>query len=136
MLKEKQIEKFQRKLYELYHKEHGDSVSPAFGWSFSFSIVAENESLMRLMKEYFGGGDKLGDGLEHIFEELRSRSWIGEHPDGSHFLTMEGIEIGSQTRLQRFVSYFNKNPGISTLIAAGAFVVSLLALYISLVEGK
>ncbi|MCC1496941.1 hypothetical protein [Alcanivorax sp. 1008] len=130
MLSNKIIRKLLRELCVLYKKEHGQSVSKLSEWCFSYSILADEPALMRILQAHYVG-DTLGDGLESVFQELVARGLLEEHPDGTYFITETGYSIGLESGFERFMRYLNLNPGANTFIAILALIVSVIALLVA-----
>ncbi|WP_353225460.1 hypothetical protein, partial [Salinisphaera hydrothermalis] len=111
----------------LYRAKHGDSVSQLNEYCFDYTLVARDHVLRALVDENFSDAELRthGSSFELIFDELRARGEIIEHPDCSYSLTKEGYLEGTKSRSDKFLKLLNRNPGLSII----------LELYASLVYG-
>jgi len=131
MIKDSDVNDFLKELCRIYVAEFGTSLAMLQEWCFSYTITAENSVLMGILTKSFPE-DRLGDGLELIFQELVEREYLCHNPDVSFQLTKKGYVAGTQGKLSKFLSFFNINPGINTLIAILSLVIAIAALYVSI----
>lgn len=130
MIQESLINTFLGKLCEIYRSEHGSSRAMLSEWCFSYTVAVEHDSLLQIIKNAFSEGD-FADGLKLIFQEMVERGYLHENPDASYQITAQGYAHGTQSRSSKFISFFNLNPGLNTLISVLSLVIALAALYFS-----
>lgn len=65
-----------------------------------------------------------------VAKELFAKGFVEFSPDRTSFwLTSKGDEEASKTRLERWLGFLNKNPGLSIPISVVALVVSFFAAF-------
>lgn len=131
MIEEHHIDKFIKNFYRKYKHDYGSSLSRLDNWKISPTLIAEDQELIDLFFT-FGNGLETHEQCELIFDELCERKLIKKCGDIEYALTAAGVARAKQGSLSKFIEYFNINPGINTLVSIVAFLVSVVALYISI----
>lgn len=130
MIEQKIIDKFVKILFRRYTSIYGDSIARLSDWVITPASIADDYELVDTFFE-FGEGLEDHERLELILDELFQRGYIKKKGDISYCLTEVAAKHAKRGRVDKFVEFFNVNPGINTLIAGAALLVSCLALYIS-----
>lgn len=72
--------------------------------------------------------------LLDLILELEARGYLRSTGDGlTYLLTPEGYDEADRTGWQRFVGYWNSNPGLNTLIALGSMVIAFASMWVAVV---
>lgn len=128
--------KFLGVLYKQYIERHGHGVRHLDKYEV---LVTAHELYIKLMPEIAekdAAASLMRPRLLDLIQELEARGYLrGDGGGLKYFLTTQGYDEADKSKWQRFVDYWNSNPGLNTLIAllsmalaAGSLWVAFLAL--------
>ncbi|QHS14136.1 hypothetical protein [Shewanella sp. Arc9-LZ] len=133
MIDQRIIDKFVKNLFRRYKSTYGDSIARLPDWIITPTSIAEDYTLLNIFFE-FGEGLEDHQRLELILDELSQRGYIRKVDKISYCLTEAAVRHAKLGKIDKFVEFFNVNPGINTLIAGLALLVSCVALYITVTK--
>lgn len=125
-------QKFLCVLYKLYIAEHGHGVRHLSKYEI---LVTAHELYIKHMPE-IAEVDKsasvMRPRLLDLIQELEARGYLrGDGGGLTYFLTTEGYDEAAKSGWQRFVDYWNSNPGLNTLIAMLSMVIAAGSLWVA-----
>ncbi|MFT6154664.1 MAG: hypothetical protein ACJA1X_002025 [Bermanella sp.] len=116
------------RIYENYGKVKG-SLSD---WQFSDLIWVEGNFDSVLPK---GDPSIKGQALSKIYSELEHCGYIREgNENNKYMLTEKGFMFGTESYWKKQLNYINKNSGLAVVVSFFALVVSIVALYFSMLK--
>lgn len=131
MIDQKIIDKFVKSLFGRYRPIYGDSIARLADWDITPTSIDNDYRLLNIFFE-FGDGLEDHERLELILDELSHRGYLKQVGDIQYCLTEAAAKDAQLSRIDKFVEFFNVNPGINTLIAGLALLVSCVAMYVSI----
>ncbi|WP_157579920.1 hypothetical protein [Teredinibacter turnerae] len=132
-MKEGEVKKLLEAFVSEYKAAHGDSKAMLSSWTFDHFAFSSSEALQKRFLSMFGDSFDHEE-LTQALEELRQRGYSDMLPNGDYVLTPYGLKKGGQGRFYSVIDFLNLNPGLNTLIAVLALIVSLCALWVSLAK--
>lgn len=123
-------QRFLREIYSMYLEKHGHGVRNLD--EFTVSIAAHELFAKRVPDMYEQSGNLLRPLLVDNFKELEARGYLktGEAVLRYH-LTEKGYDHASKGGWQKFVDYWNSNPGLNTIVAIISSVIATLSLVLA-----
>ena len=122
-------QRFLREIYSMYLEKHGHGVRNLN--EFTVSLAAHELFAKRVPDMYEESGNVVRPLLVDNFKELEARGYLRKGAILSYHLTEKGYDHASKDRWQKFVDYWNSNPGLNTLVAIISSAIATLSLVVA-----
>ena len=123
-------EEFLQVIHKMYLEKHGHGVRNLD--EFKVTIAAHELFAQKIPNLYEQNGRVSKPLVPENFQELEARGFLRKGEPLWYHLTPEGYHHAEQTPWQRFVNYWNSNPGLNTLVAIASAVFALISLGVAI----
>jgi hypothetical protein len=116
-------------IYKMYLDQHGAGIRNLE--KFTVLLTAHELFAEQIPDIYEENGNVVRPLLQDNFLELEARGFLRKGESLRYHLTEKGYDFASKGSWQKFVDYWNSNPGLNTLVAIISAAIATLSLVVA-----
>ncbi|TCP78366.1 hypothetical protein EC849_102201 [Pseudomonas putida] len=123
-------DQFLREIHKMYVEKYGHGVRNL--GEFKVTIAAHELFAQRIPNLFEQSGRVIKPLIKENFQELEARGFLRKGEPLWYHLTAEGYYHSERTSWQRFVGYWNSNPGLNTLVTIASAIIAVFSLGVAI----
>lgn len=123
-------DQFLQVIHSMYLEKYGHGVRNLS--EFTVNIAAHELFAQQIPNLYEQNGRVIKPLIKENFQELEARGFLRPGEPLYYHLTVEGYNHAELTTWQRFVAYWNSNPGLNTLVTIASAVIAVISLGVAI----
>jgi hypothetical protein len=122
-------DQFLQAIHSMYLERYGHGVRNLS--EFTVNMAGHELFERHIPNLYEQSGPVIKPLITENFQELVARGHLKPGKPLYYHLTVEGYYHAEQTNWQRFVAYWNSNPGLNTLVTIASAIIAVISLWVA-----